>query len=275
MTIFTISSLTPYHQRARNRSIVGIVLSILIHVALFWVIWNSLDSVTPPPAAVTAPLQVSLVQRKPVAAVKQPEPPKLKPVTKPVTKPKSPPPRQVALAPSRSTSPHSLPVAPNAITRAPPEMDMSTMINAARERRHAAEASAAEENSAARAVEQGPSDNDVARDNIAFQERRANGATNGVFEITSKGPRIAQYVFRGWTTDARHSKAQTITVDAGLNGDVDKAIVDSMIKLIRQYYKADFTWNSFRLGHSVTLSAREEDTAGLRQFLLRDVFDDK
>lgn len=270
MTIFTISSPTPFPKRERNRSIVGIILSILIHMALFWVVWHSLDTVTPPPDAVSAPLQVSLVPRQPTPApaVKEAEPPKPKPVSKPKSLP-----RQRVQPRSQPQAARSVPVTPSGMTRVAPEMDMSTMVNAARERRHAAEAAAAEENAAARSAEQGPSDNDIAKANIAFQERRASGATNGVFEITSKGPRIAQYVFRGWTTDARHSKSQTITVDAGLNGDVDRAIVDSMIKLIRQYYKGDFTWNSFRLGHTVSLSAREEDTAGLRQFLLRDIFD--
>ncbi|WP_231501998.1 hypothetical protein [Herbaspirillum sp. RV1423] len=149
---------------------------------------------------------------------------------------------------------------------------MSTMLNAARERRRSAEDSAARENAEARAAEQGPSANDIARANIAFQERRASGGTNGVFEIVSKGPRVAQYIFRGWTTDARHSKSQTITVDAGLNGDVEKAIIDSMIALIRQYYTGDFNWDSQRLGRVVSLSARQADTAGLQAFLLREFF---
>ncbi|WP_235471165.1 hypothetical protein [Herbaspirillum hiltneri] len=149
---------------------------------------------------------------------------------------------------------------------------MSTMLNAARERRRSAEDSAARENAAARAAEQGPSANEIAQANIDFQARKANGATNGVFEIVSKGPRVAQYVFRGWTTDARRSKRQTITVDAGLNGDVEKAIIDSMIALIRQYYSGDFNWDSQRLGRVVSLSARPADTAGLQAFLLREFF---
>lgn len=139
------------------------------------------------------------------------------------------------------------------------------MLDAARERRRAAEDAAARENAQAR----GLSANEIARANMALQGRQASG----MFEIISKGPRVAQYVFRGWTTDARHSQRQTITVDAGPGGDVEKAIIDSMITLIRKYYSGDFNWDSRRLGRMVSLSARQEDTAGLRAFLLREFFD--
>jgi len=57
-----------------------------------------------------------------------------------------------------------------------------------------------------------------------------------------------------------------------LNGDVDKAIVDSMIAIIRQNVTGDFTFDSQRLGRVVTLSARVQDNAGLQAFLLREFF---
>jgi hypothetical protein len=151
-------------------------------------------------------------------------------------------------------------------------MDMSTMLNAARERRRSSEDAAARENAAARAAEQGPSANEIAQANIDFQARKASGPSNGMFEIVSKGPRIAQYLFYGWTRDARNKSRRTITVDAGLNGDVDKAIVDSMIAIIRQNVTGDFTFDSQRLGRVVTLSARVQDNAGLQAFLLREFF---
>lgn len=270
MTIFTIFSYTTPRTRTRNRTIVGIGLSILIHVVLFLVLRPGLQKINVQANSSHEPLEVTFVQSTPKpAVVKQPEPPqKSKPVKKSSAQPKQVARAKSSPAPSRSAAPPS----PTAITQAPPEMDMSTMINAARERRRAAESSAAQENAQARADEQGPSANDIARANIAFQARKASGGTNGVFEIVSKGPRVAQYVFRGWTTDARNSQRQTISVDAGLNGDVDKAIVDSMIALIRKYYSGDFNWDSQKLGRVVTLSARPADTAGLQAFLLREFF---
>lgn len=272
MTIFTILSHSTPRTRTRNRTIVGVSLSILIHVVLFFVLRPSLQKVNVQANSSHEPLEVTFVQSKPKpAVVKQPTPPEK---TKPVKK-TSPQPKQIARAnPKSNPSParEAAPPSPTAITQAPPEMDMSTMLNAARERRRAADDSAARENAEARAAEQGPSANEIARGNIAFQARKASGGTNGVFEIVSKGPRVAQYIFRGWTTDARNSQRQTITVDAGPNGDVEKAIVDSMIALIRKYYTGDFNWDSQKLGRVVPLSARQADTAGLQAFLLREFF---
>lgn len=254
MTIFTLFPHSASGTRTRNRAIVGVSLSILIHVLLFFVLQSALQKVHIQADSPHEPLKVTFVQPRaePLPVVRQ------------AVKPE-PPPRQ----PARNRSKP----APAAIMQAaPPEMDMSVMLDAARERRRAVEDSAARENAAARAAGQAPSANDIARANIAFQERRARGGASGVFEIISKGPRVAQYVFRGWTADARHSQRQTITVDAGPGGDVEEAIVDSMIALIRKYYSGDFNWDSRRLGRMVSLSARQADTPGLRAFLLREFF---
>jgi hypothetical protein len=83
---------------------------------------------------------------------------------------------------------------------------------------------------------------------------------------------LAGVGFSGWTTDARNNTRQTITVDAGPNGNVERAIVDSIISVIRKYYTGDFNWDSQRLGRVVPLSARPEDTAGLRAFLMDEFF---
>jgi hypothetical protein len=45
-----------------------------------------------------------------------------------------------------------------------------------------------------------------------------------------------------------------------------------MIALIREHYQGDFTWESHRLGRSVTQSARLEDNAGLEDFLMMEFF---
>lgn len=273
MAIFTTFFQSSFRTRARTRVVAGICLSVLIHVLLFLVLRPGLQQTQVQASSSHEPLEVTLVERRSTPAIiRQPEPIKrARPVSKPTPQVKqlahSQPAPAMAVRPFAAPSP-----SPTAITPAPPDMDMSTMLAAARERRQAAEDSAVRENAAARAAEQGPSANDIARENIAFQEHRGSGGTNGVFEIVSKGPRVAMYIFRGWTTDARHSRSQTITVDAGRNGDVEKAIVDSMIALIRQYYSGDFNWQSQRLGRIVSLSARQADTAGLQAFLLREFF---
>jgi hypothetical protein len=273
MAIFTTLSRTSPKTRTRNRTIVGVSLSVLIHVLLFLVLRPSLQKIEPQASSSHEPLEVTFVQSTPKQAAKQPEPqPKAKPVRKP-----APQPKQIARAKPSPSAPIARQAPPvsnsaTAITQAPPEMDMSTMLNAARERRRSSEDAAARENAAARAAEQGPSANEIAQANIDFQARKASGPSNGMFEIVSKGPRIAQYLFYGWTRDARNKSRRTITVDAGLNGDVDKAIVDSMIAIIRQNVTGDFTFDSQRLGRVVTLSARVQDNAGLQAFLLREFF---
>lgn len=283
MSFFSSFTRTDTVSRARRRTVLGLVLSVLIHGALFMLLRAKLNE--PPPKLDTSgkpdqPLQVTFIRPtapapKPDVPKAEPEPPKKtapapkKPVAKPAPRRSAPP------LPSRTESARATPapITPDGnrpMAQAAPEMDFSSMINRNRERRQAAEQSAAEENAAARAAEN-PSANDIAKANIAFQEQRGRG-TNGVFEIVSKGPRMAQYSFRGWTSDQRRSQRQTIDVDAGPGGNVELAIVDSMIALIRKYYTGDFNWDSQRLGRVVVLSARVSDTRGLQNFLMDEFF---
>lgn len=263
--------------RARRRTVLGLVLSVLIHAGMFMVLRAKLSE--PPRTEISgkpdAPLQVSFI-RPPVPAPKSEPPPPKKAAEPPKKKMAKAAPKRSAAAP-RKTQPARATPAPATpegtlppVAQAAPETDFSSMINRNRERRQALEDSAAKENAAARAAEN-PSANDIAKANIAFQERRGRG-TNGVFEIVSKGPRVAQYSFRGWTTDQRRSQQQLIEVDAGPGGNVELAVVDNMIALIRKYYTGDFNWDSQRLGRVVVLSARQADTKGLQAFLMKEFF---
>lgn len=285
MSFFSSFTRTDTVSRARRRTVLGLVLSVLIHGAMFMVLRARLAE---PPRVENsgkpeAPLQVTFVT--PPAPAPAPKPDVLKAEPEPPKKTPPPPKKQAARpAPKRAAPPPPgrtesaraapAPLAPDGntppVAQAPQEMDFSSMINRNRERRQALEQSAAEENAAARAAEN-PSANDIAKANIAFQERRGRG-TNGVFEIVSKGPRVAQYSFRGWTSDQRRSQRQMIEVDAGPGGNVELAIVDSMIALIRKYYTGDFNWDSQRLGRVVVLSARVSDTRGLQSFLMDEFF---
>lgn len=149
-------------------------------------------------------------------------------------------------------------------------MDMMDMLNAARERRRHTEQNAARENVQASSQE----NNDIALANINRDLRRQSGKwrVGGVFQIISKGTRTAQFQFRGWNPESNNSWRQTIDVDAGLNGDVELAIVQRMIALIRTHYSGDFNWESHWLGKVVVLSARPGDNAELEAFLMREFF---
>ncbi|WP_255517181.1 hypothetical protein [Herbaspirillum sp. SJZ099] len=256
----------------------GLVLSVLIHAGMFMVLRAKLSE---PPRVETsgkpdAPLQVTFIKPPPPRPEPAAPPPPPKTPAPPKKQAAKAPPERSAAAPRKTETARAAPapVAPEGtvppVTQASPEMDFSSMINRNRERRQALEDAAARENAAARAAEN-PSANDIAKANIAFQEQRGRG-TNGVFEIVSKGPRVAQYSFRGWTSDQRRSQRQLIEVDAGPGGNVELAVVDSMIALIRKYYSGDFNWDSQRLGRIVVLSARQSDTKGLQAFLLKEFF---
>lgn len=151
-----------------------------------------------------------------------------------------------------------------------PPADLMAYVNAVRERRRVAEMSAERENAEARASERVPSDDEIRMANV-MRNIQTQG-TNGVFQIVSMGLRSAKYSFRGWTKDAGSARRELIEVDAGPNGDMERAIVRSMIALIRKYYKGDFNWESQRLNRVVIMSARMEDNAGLEDFLIREFF---
>jgi len=96
--------------------------------------------------------------------------------------------------------------------------------------------------------------------------------TSGVFRILDKGIRTARFSFRGWTTDYNNSRLEVIEVDAGLNGNVERAIIRKMIELIRKHFKGDFHWESHRLNRVLVLSARMEDNAWLEEVLMLEFF---
>lgn len=96
--------------------------------------------------------------------------------------------------------------------------------------------------------------------------------TSGVFRILKIGPRYAQFSFRAWTTGGGNPRRELIEVEAGPDGDIQRAIIRRMIQLIRQYHQDDFNWESDRLNRVVVLSARPGDNEGLEYFLMREFF---
>ncbi|CAN5362520.1 hypothetical protein BH11PSE11_BH11PSE11_20600 [soil metagenome] len=162
--------------------------------------------------------------------------------------------------------PESVPEAPVAVTQ--PPTDITTLINAARERRNAAGRDQGDN-------QRGATADDVIAANINHSlqtQSRAFSGTNGVFQILHMGPRMAEFSFRGWKSDSGRDWKQVIAVDAGPHGDVELAVVQRMIQLIRSHFSGDFNWESHRLHRMMVLSARVDDNAALEDFMMREFF---
>ena len=247
-------------------------LAIMLWLALLWGMGFVLKSppIAPPPAAIDArlvewPEAQPAQQPVPVVAVK-PQPrvaakPKLRTPTLAPPRPKEPQTESALPAPEPITTP-TLPLNLERPNDAAPT-DMLSYINAQRARRQA-------EETAASSSAQPPGADEVRMANIRRNLQPVG--TNGIFQILEIQPRSARFSFRSWTTNASNPQRETIRVNAGPDGDIQLAIVRRMIGLIRGYFKGDFNWESQRLGQVVVLSAREEDTAELEDFLKREFF---
>lgn len=262
------------HIRFRPANFVGILIVLIIHALLLYFLLNMhpvKKKKQGDDAAAQNPI-VLMLDKATVAKMTVPEP--KKPVTKPVViqRPKKSvaSPATPAVAPVQMAQTTVTP--PTPIVQAPPEQDMMSMLNAARERRRAQEQSSQE--AAVNQPARGMTPQEVAEANVRRSMQQANGreGTGGVFQITSKSLRVATFTFRGWKPDRQNSFKKTIEVDAGLGGDIDIAIIRRMIMLIREEYQGDFSWESHRLGRVVTLSARPQDTAELENFMMKEFF---
>ncbi|HSN19463.1 MAG TPA: hypothetical protein VLS49_02225, partial [Usitatibacter sp.] len=145
--------------------------------------------------------------------------------------------------------------------------DMLAMLNARRERRRAAEASREGTPTPAPVEDTGAAA--IARN---LETLKGDDRTGGIFQILEKSSYTAEYAFNGWRPDTQRRWREVIEVRVKPGEDIDRAIVRSMIALIRTHYTGDFLWESRRLGKVVTLSARAEDNEYLEEFLLREFF---
>lgn len=219
-----------------------------------------------PPSAPTPPQpeKPKVTEAKP--APKLPPPPAKTPATMPQTKPKA------AEQPSKPKAP--IPVQEVAKTKSRKEsaeapQDLSDFINQAKARRRAEGLFDDSEAMPSNAAKQ-PTADEIRMANI--RRNLQNPGTSGIFQILRIGPRTAEFSFRAWTTGQSNPRLQMIQVTAGPDGSIERAIIRRMIDLIREYYKEDFNWESHRLHRVVVLSAREKDTAGLEDFLMREFF---
>jgi hypothetical protein len=258
--------MAPYERKF----ILWVGISLLVHVVLVAIPLHkppdeAMTMVTPGPMTVEivsspAPSRAEEVAPKPTPPV-APEP-----IRHPVVAPRpKEPPRMVTPMPSpiqEPAPPQPEPTPP----RPEPPVDMMAAIRARQDARRQAEAAMAR-------GPHDPTDSEIADANINRNLKfTPGGGVGGVFQILSKGTRTAEFAFNGWQPDRDRRWREVIEVDAGLGGDIDRAIVRRMITLIREHYSGEFRWESRRLGRVVTLSARPEDNDGLEDFLIKEFF---
>jgi len=269
--------------RVRRSVLFALAVALCLHLALLgWILHRDSLPELPLTGSPSENISARLILPETPRPRAEPQPPAVQPAPVP------PPPTRQAERPKRDRKPAPVKPQPE-VLRAPvpdpapapqqapsrPKLDdeptdMSSYVNRQRERRQAAEASEGRETAAGIARERVPSADEIAMANI--KRNLQQSGTSGVFQITRKGVRTASFVFRGWTTDAVNARREYIEVDAGVGGDIERALVKRMIELIRRYYQGNFNWDSRVLGRTVVLSAAPENNAQLEDFLIREFF---
>lgn len=255
-------------ERARRNMGVAVGLSLLAHAAVFMIPMRQRVGEMPEQASAPGmPLAVRLVAPEEPAALASPVQPR-SPLPRSALREVRPamPERAVARAdPAPQPAPFRVPesAAPPA-----PQFDMAALIQANRERRRMAEAAAL------RRPERDPAPEDAALANLNrnLQSITRSDGTGGIFHILRMGGQTAEFAFNGWNPERRGKWREYIEVQAGPDGDLERAVVRRMITLIREHYTGDFRWESHRLGRVLVLSAAPADNEGLEDFLLREFF---
>jgi hypothetical protein len=269
-----------YGARDGNRRY-GLAVTIALHalIVLVWLFQPKTEPHHAPPKSGEAivwlpPLQPS----KPTPKTPTPPSPKAAKAAKPApSKPRPAPPRvtQVKRLPDTITLPKEKPVEdspkpPKEVTKVDPEItDMQAYIDAKRKARGApAQSEPAEESQSAKGMRN-------ALANIGAINGRAGqdpNETGGVFSVSNKTFNSADVRFRGWNPNFKRRWLTAVTVERGSDPDIETAIVKKMIELIRKEKTGDFEWDSHRLNRVVTLSARQQDTQELMDFLYKEMF---
>jgi hypothetical protein len=283
----------PRHHRFAAPTLWAIALSLLIHGLVLWQ-WfvQPRDPAADPLAPRTsgAPLAVQLAPPpapRPSVTLAEPRPASPPPRRAPPPRPQviarlpAPTPPVIALeapAPITVPPPAPPPPAPVAVpSPAPPrpptpiEGDLSAYIAAQRRARGEAEAAPSAED-----AEKARRDRIVAS-NLASLNVTAAGTemrnAGGLFSMRRVSEDEAEFLFFGWSNEAKRRQTQAIEVKRGNAPDIRIAVVRRMIAIIREDVDGDFTFRSARTGRDVQLSARLADNTELEQFMLREFFD--
>jgi len=261
------------HIRINRKVFVAVAVSLLVHgLLLLWLSrFDLLNQHAPAMEDQTLDVQLSPPRQvaaasppTPQAEIRPPAPPRPAPRAKPAPAPtpRPLPPQEIArppAIPTPETVAKAPPVPPKPAVAEPEQFtDMASYVNAARERRRLA-------------GEDPDVRNEEARKQPEEARRNASG-TSGVFSISRMDARSATFAFRGWRNELSYSHREVYEVQAGADGDVQRALIRKMIEIIRRYYTGDFNWDSPRMGRVVVLSARPQDNAGLEDFLLLEFF---
>ncbi|HWU82184.1 MAG TPA: hypothetical protein VN063_01740 [Methylophilaceae bacterium] len=262
---------------SRN-TLIAVCFSILLHLLLL--LWFK-PTILLPDGAQGKPQPITVTLNAPIKPVS----PQADAVVEPPTRleqahPAKPKP---VLSRPQKTQPDIMAVekaAPDAIARTPappatPETeatptDMMSYVKAAQAKRQAAENYAAQVNADAAARERQPTEEELRT--AAIKRNLEQSGTNGIFQILSKTDRSAVFAFHGWKRDFSYNRREVVQVDAAPGEDIERLVIRRMIKLIREHEQGYFTWESYRLGRTVTLSAKPEDNAGLEDFLIEEIF---
>ena len=264
------------HIRFRPANLSGILLVVLMHAVLLYFLLNQhLEQMKKKGDDAGSRAVTLLLDKQTMAKLSQPEKQKAAPRPKaPKPAPRTPSVTKPSPVPAVTEQPSVVQAPPPPPAEPAPATDMLAMLNAAREKRKAAEDSAAKENQAASQGSRPMSAQEIAEANIRRSMRQAAGddGTSGVFQVLDKSTRVGRFAFNGWKANSNRKIQQVIEVDAGLGGNVELAMVRRMIDLIREHYQGDFRWESRRMGKVITLSARKEDSAQLEAFLMKEFF---
>jgi hypothetical protein len=155
------------------------------------------------------------------------------------------------------------------IKETPQENDLLAYLNARRQQRQAQEM-----------AEKSPSTDANIQDRLAPEQKRdeiiarnlQQEGTNGLFQIREIVGDSAQFTFRGWQQNGRNTRFEIVTVLAGPNETIERAIVRKMIAIIREHYSGDFNWQSQKYGRIIVLSARPQDNQALEDFMIQEFF---
>lgn len=183
-------------------------------------------------------------------------------------------------APAPETPAYAVPDAaqtPAPAPRSAPGTDLASYIEARRRARQQTEAPATQRAPSVPEESENVRANRIAEANLGLGHKPSFGADTtggGIFRIQRVTYDHAEYLFYGWNADIRRNTTQLVTVRKGLQPDIRRAVIRSMIDIIRRHEQGDFLWESRRLGRNVTLSARPADDSGLEDFLMKEFFDD-
>lgn len=277
---------------------VTLLLSVLIHGALLWKwmpqirIASNFNERTDgrssmelyleprqaaPPAVAVAPSQPQADHPEPAPAIRPVRPKRAEPA--PVPRP-APPKAMTQPAPPAEAPDYAIPEPPQTPTPAPraaPETDFSSYVEARRRARQQSQEAAGQRAPSVPEESESERSRRIVAGNLGLGNKPSFGTDTtggGIFHIERMTYDYAEYLFYGWNTDIRRNTTQRITVRKGSQPDIKRAIVRSMIEIIRRHEQGDFLWESRRLGRNITLSARPADDGGLEEFLMKEFFDD-